>query len=77
MPTCGTCGKKHYDDCLQGTYNFFSCGKSGQKMRGCSNMKSQDKGSGQAQVCGSIDAPNKNHFYAPRSRVSKRPFPIW
>ncbi|WP_353824355.1 hypothetical protein [Acinetobacter baumannii] len=30
-------------------------------------MKSQYKGSGQAQASGSSDAPNKNRFYALRS----------
>ena len=31
-PTCGKCGKKHYGECLKGTYNFFSCGQSSHKM---------------------------------------------
>ena len=30
--TCGKCCKKHYGDCLKGTDNCFSCGKSGHKM---------------------------------------------
>ncbi|XP_069150141.1 uncharacterized protein [Solanum lycopersicum] len=48
--------------------NFFSCGKSGHKMRDCQNLKSQDKCSGQAQASGSSDSPKKNRFYALRSR---------
>ena len=37
-------------------------------MRDCPNLKSQDKGSGQAQASGSSDGPKKNHFYALHSR---------
>ena len=55
--TCGKCGKKYYRDCLKGTDNCFSCGKSGHKIRDCPNMKSQDKGSVKAQASGSSDAP--------------------
>ncbi|XP_069151938.1 uncharacterized protein [Solanum lycopersicum] len=62
-PTCGKCGKKHYGDCLKGTSNCFSCGKSGYTMRDYPNFMSQDKGSGQAQASGSSNAPKKNHFY--------------
>ena len=75
--TCGKCCKKHYGDCLKGTDNCFDCGKSGHKMRDCPNFKCQDKGSVKAQASGSSDAPKKNCFYALRSRVSKRPLPIW
>ena len=67
-PTCGKCGKKHYGDFLKRTDNCFFCGNIGHKMRDCSNLKSQDKGSGQAQASGSTDAPNKNLFYALHSR---------
>ena len=55
--------------------NCFSCGKSGHKMRDCPNLKSQDKGSGQAQASGSSDAPKKNRFYALRSRGEKENSP--
>ncbi|XP_010314868.2 uncharacterized protein [Solanum lycopersicum] len=67
-PTCGKCGKKHYGECLKGTDNFFSCGKSSHKMRDFPNLKSQDKRSGQAHPSGSGDAPKKNRFYALSSR---------
>ena len=67
-PTCPKCGKGHLGECLVGTGNCFSCGKSGHKMRGCPNLKIQDKGSCQAQAIGSSDAPKKNLFYALRSR---------
>ena len=55
--------------------NFFSCGKSGHKMRDCPNLKSQYKGSGQAQASGSSDAPKKNRFYALRSRGEQETSP--
>ena len=75
-PTCGKCDKKHYGEFFKGTDNCFSCGKSGHKMRDCPNLKTQDRGSGQAQAIGSSDAPKKNHFYALLSGVSKRPLPM-
>ena len=55
--------------------NFFSCGKSGHKIRYCLNMKSKDNGSNQAQASGSSDAPNKNRFYALRSRGERETSP--
>ena len=55
-PTCEKCGKKRYGDCLKGTYNCFTCGKNGHKMRYFPNLKSQDKGSAKAQASGSSDA---------------------
>ena len=67
-PTCGKCGKNHYGECFKGTDNFFSCGKTGHKMRDCPNLKSHDKGSVQAEASGSSDAPKKNRFYAFCSR---------
>ena len=50
-PTCGKYGKKHYGE---GTYNCFSCGKTGHNMRDCQNRKSQDKGSVQDQASGLV-----------------------
>ena len=44
-------------------------------MRDCPNLKSQDKGSGQAQANGSSDAQNKNHLYSLRSRDEKETSP--
>ena len=74
-PTYGKCGKKHYGDCLKGTDNFFSCGKSGHKMRDFPILKSQDKDCGQAQASGSSDAPKKNRFHALRSRGEQETSP--
>ena len=69
-PTCGMCGKKHYGNLLKGKDNCFGCGKSGHKVRDCPNVRSQDKGSGQAQASGSNEGPKKNRFYNLRSRGS-------
>ena len=44
-------------------------------MRDFPNLKSQDKGSGQAQASGSTDAPNKNLFYALHSRGEQETSP--
>ena len=38
-PTCAKCGKGHFGECLFGTGNCFGCGKSGNKVRYCPNMK--------------------------------------
>ena len=46
-PTCEKCGKQHYGNCLKGMNNYFGCGKSGNKVRDCPNVRGQDKGSGQ------------------------------
>ena len=59
--------KKHYGDYLKGKANSYSCGRSGHNNRDYPNLKSHDKGSGQAQASGSSDAPKKNRFYALRS----------
>ena len=55
--------------------NFFSYGKICHKTRDCPNMKSQDKGSGQAQESGSSDAPKTTRFHALRSRGEKKTSP--
>ena len=51
--------------------NSFRYGKGCHKMRDCPYMKSQYKGSVQAQSSGCSDAPKKNYFYALRSRGEK------
>ena len=63
-PTCAKCEKSHLCECLVGTGNCFSCGKSDHKMRVFPNLKSQDKGNGQAQASGSTDTQKKNRFHA-------------
>ncbi|XP_069155655.1 uncharacterized protein [Solanum lycopersicum] len=73
--TCGRCGKKHYSDCLKGTDNFFSCGKSGHKVRDFPNVRGQDEGSCKAQASCSNEAPNKNNFYALHSRGKQETYP--
>ena len=44
-------------------------------MRDCPDLKSQDKGSGQAKESGCSYAPKKNRFYALRSRVEQETSP--
>ncbi|XP_069150268.1 uncharacterized protein [Solanum lycopersicum] len=73
--TCGKCGKKQYGDCLKRTDNCFGCGKSGNKVRDCPNVRVQDNGNDQDQASGSNEAPNKNRFYALRSRGEQETSP--
>ena len=40
-PTCATCGKKHYGECLIGTRNFFDCGKDDHNVRDFPNIASR------------------------------------
>ena len=53
----------------------FSCGKTGHKVIYFPNVKSQDKGCGQAQKSGSSDALKKNRFYALCSRGEQETSP--
>ena len=32
-PTCASCGKRHYGQCLLGIWSFFGCGKNRHKVR--------------------------------------------
>ena len=48
---------------------------SGHKMRECPNLKSQDKGSVQAQASGCSDAPKKNRFSNLFSKGDQPTFP--
>ena len=41
-PTCVTCGKRHYGECLIGTDNFFGCGKNGHKVRDFPTIASEE-----------------------------------
>ena len=42
-PTCVTCGKSHYGECLKGTGSCFGCGKKGHKVRDCPTIASIGK----------------------------------
>ena len=47
-PTCATCGKNHYGECLVGMGNYYFCGMSGQKKRYYLMMKAQGRENAQA-----------------------------
>ncbi|XP_049369908.1 uncharacterized protein LOC125834799 [Solanum verrucosum] len=51
--TCVKCSKKHDDKCLAGTDDFFSCGKSGHKMRDCPMLMAKGREGKQAPASGS------------------------
>ena len=42
-PTCVTCGKRHYRECLRGTGSCFGCGKEGHKVRDCTTIASRGR----------------------------------
>ncbi|TMX04002.1 hypothetical protein EJD97_012228 [Solanum chilense] len=71
-PTCVTCGKRHYGECLRGTESCYGCGKEGQKVRDYFNIAY--KGKEGKQVNPSVpkdDAPTKRRVYALRTRREK------
>ena len=74
-PTCGKSGQKNYGYCLKMKDNCFGCGKSGNKVRDFPNVRSEEKGSGHVQACGSNEAPKKNCFYALHSRGEEETSP--
>ncbi|XP_069144343.1 uncharacterized protein [Solanum lycopersicum] len=50
--------------------SFYGCGKGGQIVKECPNVRSQGKGNGQAQPSHpSFEAQKSNHFYALKARV--------
>ena len=42
-PTCVTCGKKHYGECLLGTGICYGCGKERHKVRNCPMIASRGR----------------------------------
>ena len=56
-PTCVTCGKSHFGECLRGTSYCFGCGKDGHKMRDCPTRD------------GKRVAPNVPKDAAPKAKV--------
>lgn len=68
-PTCATCGKTHYGQCLMGTRSLFVCGKDEHKVRDCPTISSREReGRKVPPSFAGGDARNKNHFYALRTR---------
>ena len=70
-PSCVTCGKRHYVECLLGTRSFYFCGKEGHTMRYCPNIASRGR-EGKKVVSSSTkdDALTKRNFYALRTSGS-------
>ena len=42
-PTCVTCGKNHYCECLLATRSCYGCGKEGRKVRDCPHIASRGR----------------------------------
>ena len=72
-PTCVTCGKRHYGECLLCTGSFYGCGKEGHKVRNFPNIASRGKnGKKVAPNVSNEDVPKaKAHFYDLRTRGEK------
>ena len=66
-PTCATCGKKHYGECLLSTGSCFGCGKYGHKLR---DFPTRD-GDYVSPDVPKDDAPKKSCFYALGTREAK------
>lgn len=59
-PSCATCGKRHYGECLLGTRSFFGCGKYGHNVRVFPTIRGKQVPPNTPQG----DALKKNHFCA-------------
>ena len=72
-PTCVTCGKRHYGECLRGTRICYGCVKEGHRVRYRPNIASRGKeGKEVAPNVPTEDVPKaKSHFCALQSRGSK------
>ncbi|WMV37562.1 hypothetical protein MTR67_030952 [Solanum verrucosum] len=63
------CGRKHEGKCLSNTDGWFSCGKSGHKIRDCPILMAKGREGKQAPPCGSgSSAPKKNRLCALETR---------
>ncbi|XP_049345500.1 uncharacterized protein LOC125810028 [Solanum verrucosum] len=64
MTTCSNCGRKHEGKCIAHTDGYFSCGRSGHKMREIPMLVSKGREGKQATPSASgPNAPKQNHFY--------------
>ena len=72
-PTCVTCGKRHYGECLRGTRICYGCVKEGHRVRYRPNIASRGKeGKEVAPNVPTEDVPKeKARFYELRARESK------
>ena len=77
-PLCAKCGKGHFGKWLVGKRNCFSCSKSGYKVKGCPNLKGQDKVVGNInQVILMLIFQRRIAFILSALEVSKRLLPMW
>ena len=68
-PTCVTCGKKQYCECLLGTGSCNGCGKEQNMVRYCPMIYSRGRESKKVAPSAQIDdAPTKRCFYVLRTR---------
>ena len=71
-PTCVKFGKKHYGECLLGTWTFFGCGKEGHKVRYYPIIAFRgSEGKKVARNVPKDDVQATRHFYALRTRGEK------
>ncbi|WMV50500.1 hypothetical protein MTR67_043885 [Solanum verrucosum] len=65
VPTCQKYGKSHLGKCMIGMDNYFSCGKSGHRLRDFPSRNDKKKDGRQAPPSGSgSSSPKQNQFYA-------------
>ncbi|XP_049360185.1 uncharacterized protein LOC125824884, partial [Solanum verrucosum] len=74
MPTCSTCGKKHFGKCLSGTSGCYGCEKNDHKVRDCPNIVAKGRNARQAPYSSpSVDGQARNRFYALLSNKEANP----
>ena len=70
-PTCATCGKKHFGECLLGKAICFGFGKYEHKVRYCPSISSRKEDKKVEPSGPKEDAPTKRRSYALRTRDKK------
>ena len=71
-PTCLTCRKRHYSECLRGTGICYGCGKKGHKVRYFPTIALKGReGKKIAPNVPKDDVQATSHFYALWTRVEK------
>ncbi|WMV13633.1 hypothetical protein MTR67_007018 [Solanum verrucosum] len=76
IPTCTTCGKKHFGKCLAGTNGCYGCGKNDPQLRNCPTLAAKEREAKQASPNVPDPYATKNScFYVLQTRYDKEDLP--